>query len=45
MKNDLIIRDLKIADYQKTWEKMRDFTDSRTEETPDEIWVLQHPPV
>ncbi|MCX7120479.1 MAG: lipoyl(octanoyl) transferase LipB [Gammaproteobacteria bacterium] len=45
MKNDLIIRDLGIADYQKTWEKMRDFTDSRSAETSDEVWVLQHPPV
>ncbi len=44
-KHDLIIRDLGLADYQKTWEKMRDFTDSRTSETPDEIWLLQHPPV
>ncbi len=24
---------------------MQKFTDSRTEETPDEIWVLEHPPV
>lgn len=45
MKNDLTIRDLAIADYQNTWEKMRDFTDSRTADTCDEVWVLQHPPV
>ncbi|OGT42215.1 MAG: octanoyltransferase [Gammaproteobacteria bacterium RIFCSPHIGHO2_12_FULL_40_19] len=43
--NDLIIRDLGMIDYLKTWENMRDFTDSRTENTVDEIWVLQHPPV
>ncbi|MEP7371077.1 MAG: lipoyl(octanoyl) transferase LipB, partial [Nitrosospira sp.] len=24
---------------------MKDFTASRTENTPDEIWLLQHPPV
>ncbi|OGT33214.1 MAG: octanoyltransferase [Gammaproteobacteria bacterium RIFCSPHIGHO2_02_FULL_39_13] len=24
---------------------MRDFTDARTDKTPDEIWLLQHPPV
>ena len=24
---------------------MRSFTDSRTSETPDEIWLLEHPPV
>ena len=43
--HDLIIRHLGMIDYQKTWENMRDFTDSRTENTVDEIWVLQHPPV
>lgn len=42
---NLIIRDLDFCDYQKTWEKMRDFTDTRTENTKDEIWLLQHPPV
>lgn len=43
--HDLIIRDLGILDYQKTWESMRDFTDSRTENSTDEIWILEHPPV
>ena len=42
---DIIIRDFGMIDYQKTWENMRDFTDSRTSETIDEIWLLQHPPV
>lgn len=42
---DLIIRDLGTQDYQKTWENMRDFTDQRTDDTTDEIWLLQHPPV
>jgi len=34
-----------LQDYQKTWQAMRDFTDRRTTETPDEIWLLQHHPV
>ncbi len=42
---DIIIRDLGMQDYEKTWQNMRDFTDSRTENTIDEIWLLQHPPV
>ena len=42
---DLIIRDLDVQDYQTTWQTMRDFTDSRTDETTDEIWLLEHPPV
>ena len=43
--DSLIIRDLGMQDYQSTWERMRDFTDSRTDETLDEIWLLQHPPI
>lgn len=42
---DLIIRDLGMIEYQKTWQNMRDFTDSRDENTIDEIWLLEHPPV
>lgn len=41
----LIIRNLSIADYQKTWQDMRDFTDNRDENTMDELWLLEHPPV
>ncbi|HLB56972.1 MAG TPA: lipoyl(octanoyl) transferase LipB [Coxiellaceae bacterium] len=43
--SSIIIQDLGLCDYQKTWQNMRDFTDSRTEKTPDEIWLLQHPSV
>lgn len=32
-------------DYATCWQAMRDFTDSRTPETLDEIWLLQHSPV
>lgn len=32
-------------DYLSTWQAMKDFTGSRTKNTPDEIWLLQHPPV
>lgn len=32
-------------DYLSTWQEMKDFTGSRTKNTPDEIWLLQHPPV
>ncbi len=31
--------------YQATLEAMRDFTDRRGPDTPDELWVLEHPPV
>ncbi|MEK7835037.1 MAG: lipoyl(octanoyl) transferase LipB [Pseudomonadota bacterium] len=33
------------VDYLPTWRAMQDFTAKRTADTPDEIWLLQHPPV
>lgn len=33
------------ADYLATFEAMKQFTDSRTGATPDELWLLQHPRV
>lgn len=41
----LIVRRLGRADYTATWQAMRDFTDARTPDTPDELWLLEHPPV
>ncbi|MFT6154741.1 MAG: lipoyl(octanoyl) transferase [Bermanella sp.] len=35
----------KDLDYQPVWQAMQDFTNSRTPETPDEIWLLEHSPV
>lgn len=32
-------------DYLSTWQAMKNFTASRNGDTPDEIWLLQHPPV
>lgn len=32
-------------DYVPLWHEMRDFTDTRDESTPDEIWFVEHPPV
>ncbi len=41
----MIIRSLGRVDYQQTWEAMRAFTDGRTPETEDELWVCEHAPV
>lgn len=41
----LVKRELGVVDYEPTLEAMRRFTDSRTAETADELWLLQHPPV
>ena len=32
-------------DYVPLWHEMQNFTDTRDENTPDEIWFCEHPPV
>ena len=39
-----LLRHLGTVDYQTTFDAMREFTANRDEITPDEIWLLQHPP-
>lgn len=39
------IRRLGLQEYVPTYEAMKSFTASREEDTADEIWLLQHPPV
>ena len=39
------LKELGLLDYAPTLEDMRRFTDTRDEQTPDELWLLQHPPV
>ena len=41
----VLIRDLSHCDYTPVWEAMRHFTDTRTHNTPDEIWLVEHNPV
>jgi lipoyl(octanoyl) transferase len=40
-----LVKNLGIADYESTYQAMRDFTQRRDGDTPDEIWILEHPPV
>ena len=40
-----VIRRLGRVDYVPTFDAMRTFTEARTVETPDELWVCEHPPV
>jgi lipoyl(octanoyl) transferase len=32
-------------DYVPLWREMQAFTDTRNDDTPDEIWFVEHPPV
>jgi len=41
----LLVRRLGLMDYEPVWRAMQSFTDNRDENTPDEIWLLEHPPV
>lgn len=41
----MILRELGLVDYAPTLEAMKTFTDARDPDTPDELWLLQHPPV
>ena len=34
-----------LRDYETVWREMQHFTDTRSADTPDEIWLLEHPPV
>ena len=39
------IRYLGLAEYEPTWQAMQEFTLTRTPETRDELWIVEHPPV
>jgi lipoyl(octanoyl) transferase len=41
----LSVRERGLADYAATWREMQAYTDTRTEQSADELWLLQHPPV
>jgi lipoyl(octanoyl) transferase len=40
-----LVRALGRVPYEAAWRAMRDFTAARGADTPDELWVLEHPPV
>ncbi len=42
---EAIVRSLGRVEYEPTWRAMQDFTARRLPDTPDELWLLEHPPV
>jgi lipoyl(octanoyl) transferase len=42
---NLLVKPLGRVEYEPTWQAMLAFTTTRTAETPDEIWIVEHPPV
>ncbi len=45
MQHQLVVRRLGRQDYEPVWKAMHEFTDQRTEETLDEVWLVEHNPV
>lgn len=43
--SNLLVRRLGLMGYEPVWRAMQAFTDQRDENTPDELWIVEHPPV
>ncbi len=41
----IVVKRLGRVDYAPTFQAMQEFTATRTAETPDELWIVEHPPV
>ncbi len=40
-----VAKRLGLVEYLPTWQAMQDFTATRGPDTPDELWLIEHPPV
>ncbi|PMJ90499.1 lipoyl(octanoyl) transferase LipB [Vibrio sp. 10N.261.55.A7] len=45
MSNQLVVKQLGRQDYHPVWQAMHEFTDNRTDDSSDEIWLVEHNPV
>ena len=45
MPNPPLIKHLGLVPFEPTWRAMQAANKSRTPDTPDEFWLLEHPPV
>ena len=45
MSDGFAVRALGRTDYERCWRDMRAFTDARTADTPDELWLTEHAPI
>ena len=41
----MLVKHLGRVEYEPTYQAMVVFTDTRTDETVDELWIVEHPPV
>lgn len=42
---NIAVQHLGLCDYRDTWDRMQAYTGTRDNDSPDQIWLLQHPPV
>jgi len=42
---NIVVKRLGQVDYEPTFQAMQAFTGARSETTPDELWIVEHPPV
>lgn len=42
---NFIVRQLGLREYEPVWREMQRFTDTRSADTADEVWLVEHPPV
>lgn len=45
IKQQLVLREVDVDDYETIWHAMQDYTDNRTETDLDELWLVEHAPV
>ncbi|MCU7804827.1 MAG: lipoyl(octanoyl) transferase LipB [Candidatus Thiodiazotropha sp. (ex Lucinoma borealis)] len=45
MSGKLLVRQLGLQPYAATWQAMQDYTNARDSSSPDQLWLLEHPPV
>ncbi len=45
VQDQLVVKKLGRQDYQPVWQAMHDFTDTRNDETVDQVWLVEHNPV
>jgi len=41
----MIIRDLGLQDYTTTWQNMQRYTEERSSDCQDQLWIVEHNPV
>ncbi len=41
----IIVKYLSLSEYEPVWRAMQKFTNERTNQTMDELWLVEHPPV